>query len=46
MFILAFFLFGINVCGWKAAGINHAKIIELDHGHLSALQIVEVRTML
>ncbi|XP_031564053.1 xenotropic and polytropic retrovirus receptor 1-like [Actinia tenebrosa] len=44
MFILSFFLFGMNICGWKAAGINHAKIIELDHGHLSAIQILEKAT--
>lgn len=43
LFILEFFLFGINLYGWKSVGINHVHICDLDPNrkHISSLEVME-----
>ena len=43
LFILEFFLFGINLYGWKSIGINHVHICDLDPNrkHISSLEVME-----
>lgn len=41
--ILFVFLLGINTYGWRAAGVNHVLIFELDpRDHLTFQQYLEV----
>ena len=41
--VLFIFLLGINTYGWRAAGVNHVLIFELDpRDHLSFQQYLEV----
>ena len=43
LIILFIFLLGINTYGWRASGVNHVLIFELDpRDHLSYDQLVEV----
>lgn len=42
--ILFVFLLGINTYGWRASGVNHVLIFELDpRNHLTHQQFMEVR---
>lgn len=41
LFILEFFLFGINLYGWQAVGINHAHICDFKN-LLCPLRTLEV----
>lgn len=43
LIIIMLFLFAFNVHGWRAAGVNHVLIFELDpRNHLSQYHIMEV----
>lgn len=45
--ILFVFLLGINTYGWRASGVNHVLIFELDpRNHLTHQQFVEVASLL
>lgn len=42
LFVLEFFLFGINLYGWQSVGINHAHICDFKN-KLCPLRVLEVR---
>ena len=41
LFVLEFFLFGINLYGWQSVGINHAHICDFKN-KLCPLRVLEV----
>lgn len=47
-FLISLFLFliGVNVYGWKSAGVNHVLIFELDpRNHVSEQHIIEIASI-
>lgn len=43
LFVLFIFLLGINIYGWRSAGVNHVLIFELDpRNHLSEQHLMEM----
>lgn len=43
IFVLFIFLIGINIYGWRSAGVNHVLIFELDpRNHLSEQHLMEL----
>lgn len=44
LLVMLIFLVAINTCGWRAAGVNHVLIFELNpRTHLTYQQVLEVR---
>jgi hypothetical protein len=43
LLVMIIFLVAINTCGWRAAGVNHVLIFELNpRTHLTYQQVLEV----
>ena len=43
LLVMMIFLVAINTCGWRAAGVNHVLIFELNpRTHLTYQQVLEV----